>query len=140
MSHKAIYGQPVPGNLQEGKAFTFQCSPISLLDRKTMFENLPVCYQSGHVVKVVKVASCDNALTPCKLSQDGGEDCYKVPGFAFWFLDVLIVSILLLLLFVLDEQWPREEEAEQEEDSETNHCTRSRSVSAAWLLMATLNS
>ena len=93
MSHEAIYGQPVQGNLQEEKAFTFECSPISLVDRKTMFENWPVCYQSGHVVKVVKVASCDNALTPCKLSQDGGEDCYKVPGFAFWFLDVLIVSI-----------------------------------------------
>ena len=50
MSHEAIYGQPVPGNLHEEMAFTFECSPISLVDRKTMFENWPVCYQSGHVV------------------------------------------------------------------------------------------
>ena len=36
MSHEAIYRQPVPGNLHEEKAFTFECSPISLVDRKTM--------------------------------------------------------------------------------------------------------
>ena len=67
MSHEEIYGQPVPGNLREEKAFTFECSPIFLVDSKKMFENWPVCYQSGHVVCTAvgclqKVASSDKAL------------------------------------------------------------------------------
>ena len=40
VSHKAIYGQPVPGNLQhvqEEKAFQFECSNFSFVDGKTMF-------------------------------------------------------------------------------------------------------
>ena len=36
--HEAIFGQPVPGNLHVEKAFTFEHSPISLVDRRTMFE------------------------------------------------------------------------------------------------------
>ena len=39
MSQESIYGQPVPGNLHEEKALPFQCSPFSLVDRETMFEN-----------------------------------------------------------------------------------------------------
>ena len=39
MSHEAINKQPVPGNLQEEKPFTFQCSGIVLIDYKTLFEN-----------------------------------------------------------------------------------------------------
>ena len=72
MSNEAIYGQPVPGNLHEENASTFECSPISLVDRKTMFANWPVIYQSGHVEYALQlvatklpaeVASCDKALT-----------------------------------------------------------------------------
>ena len=71
MSHDAIYGQPVPGNLHEVKAFTFECSPIFLVIRRTMFETWPFCYQSGNVVYALqlvapklpaKVASCDKAI------------------------------------------------------------------------------
>ena len=49
MSHKAIYRQPVPCDLQEKKPFTFECSHIILGDRKTLFEKNIMCYQSGHV-------------------------------------------------------------------------------------------
>ena len=49
MSHKAIYRQPVPGNLQEEKPFTFQCSPIFLVDYKILFENQLMGHRSGPV-------------------------------------------------------------------------------------------
>ncbi len=65
MSHEAIYRQPVPGNLQEEKAFTFECSRIFLRDRKTLFEKLLMCYRSGPVectaVGCLQVA-CKNCL------------------------------------------------------------------------------
>ena len=40
ISHEAIYGQPVQGNLQEERAFTFECSPYLLVDHKTLLKKI----------------------------------------------------------------------------------------------------
>ena len=49
MSHKAIYRQPVPGNLQEDMPFTFHCSHTLLVDRRTLLKKWPLCDKSGPV-------------------------------------------------------------------------------------------
>ena len=49
MSHGAIYRQPGPGNLHEGKTFTFQCFSRLSYKYKTMFGKCVMCYQSRPV-------------------------------------------------------------------------------------------
>ena len=49
MSHREIYRQPVPGNLQEDMPFTFHCSHTLLVDRRTLLKKWPLCDKSGPV-------------------------------------------------------------------------------------------
>ena len=49
MSNWASYRQPVPGNLQEEKPFTFQFLGIFLVYNKTLYENWIMYYRSGPV-------------------------------------------------------------------------------------------
>ena len=44
MSHEAIYRQPVPGNLQEEEAFSYDFSHSFLGDGKTPFVKSLMCY------------------------------------------------------------------------------------------------
>ncbi len=75
MSHEAIYRQPVPGNLHEEKAFSFECSHIFLNDRKTLFEKLLLCYENGPV-------SCTASKLP-------GKNCLVWQGLTIRGLNVL---------------------------------------------------
>ena len=69
MSHEAINRQPVPGNFQEEKPFTFQCSGIVLVDHKTLFENQLMCYQSGVVACTAAVGCLQVACKGCLVWQ-----------------------------------------------------------------------
>ena len=72
MSHGAIYGQQVPGNLHEERELTFEWSPLVLVDHKMIYKEWLMCYPSGPVAcnavgclqVAYKTCSFDKALRP----------------------------------------------------------------------------
>ena len=62
MSRKAIYRQPVPGNLQEEGTFSYDFSHYFLGDGKTLFAKLLICYLSDPVECTAVGCLCDGAL------------------------------------------------------------------------------
>ena len=60
ISYEAILRKPAKGNLHDEKAFTIECSRIVLDNHKTRFEHLLMCYQSDHILWIVRQSSKKN--------------------------------------------------------------------------------